>query len=299
MRKARICTWLGAIALVVITVSVWRDVARSGAPKSTGTTAAQQAKSGSDAGSSTLPVAAGAAWAAPAAPTAGGKMSAAVKDAAREKKHVFALFVRGNDADGGKMKKVFTEAQRSLGKRALFRVADVSDRSESAFIEKYGINRAPLPLTLVFAPNGAIVKAFPGKVVSEADLGKAFAAPAYADAMKAMQDQKLVLLCVQGKHTKNNAASLQAARAAAGDKRAGGSIAVVQAAPEDTANAALLKPLEVTSALEDATVFILVPPGKIAGNVAGATTKDALWAAIAKGVSACSSGGCGPSGCGP
>lgn len=288
--------------MVAISVSVWRDMARPGVPKSTDSTTdsvgAPQSGPAVDLGAAAVPVGTGAALAAPA-PASGGKMSAALKEAAREKKHLFALFVRGSDADGARMKKVFTDAQRSLGKRALFRVADVGDRSESAFIAEYGIDQAPLPLTLVFAHNGAIVKAFPGKVVTESELSKAFATPAHAEAMKAMQERQLVLLCVQGKRTKHNSESLQAARAAAGDKRAGGSITVVQAAPEDTGNAAFLKPFDVSPALKEATVFILVPPGTIAGQVAGATTKDALWAAIESGVSACSSGGCGPSGCGP
>jgi hypothetical protein len=155
-----------------------------------------------------------------------------------------------------------------------------------------------LPLTLVFAPNGAIVKAFPGKVATQDELGKAFASRVLADVTKAMQERKLVLVCVQGGKTQGNSSSLTAARAAADDKRAGGSIAVVRAAPEDSANGDLLKQLKVAPSLKKASLFILVPPGTIAGKVEGATTKDAVWAAITKGVSACSSGGCGPSGCG-
>lgn len=218
-------------------------------------------------------------------------MRVALRDAAKQNKHVFALFVRNGDANGAKMKRVFTEARRTLGSRALFRVADVGDRSESAFVQKYGIDRAPLPLTIVFAPNGAIVRAFPGKVTTTAELSKAFASPAFADVMKAMQDRKLVLLCAQGKGTRHNSESLAAARGVAKDKRAAGVVTVVRAAPEDAANANLLKPLKADSSLKEATVYILVPPSVIAGKVEGATTKEAVWAALVKGVSACQSGG--------
>jgi hypothetical protein len=228
--------------------------------------------------------------------TAKADMAAALKAAGKQNKHLFALFVRQGDPQGTAMERVFAEAERTLGKRALFRTAKVTDLAEVDFVSKYGIDRAPMPLTVVFAPNGAIVNSFPGMVVTKDELGNAFAAPAFADVMKALQDGKVVLLCVQGKRTQNNGPSLAAARSATYDQRAKGTIAVVQAAPEDAVNANMLKPLKADSTLKVATIFILVPPSTLAGKVEGATTHEELWTAITKGVSACSggSGCCGP-----
>lgn len=221
-----------------------------------------------------------------------------LKEVARKQnKHLFALFFRTGDTDGAKMKGVFAEAKRKLGRRALFSVASVSNPSEANFVRKYGIARAPLPLTLVFAPNGAIVKSFAGKVVSQSDLAGAFASPALAEVLGAMQDRKLVLLCIQGKRTRHNSESLGAARAAAQDEKARDSITVVRAAPDDGHSSDLLKQLSVSSKMQEATIFILVPPSTMAGKVEGATTKDALWKTIVTSVSSCSTG-CGPSGCG-
>ncbi|NCO93395.1 MAG: hypothetical protein COZ06_17880 [Armatimonadetes bacterium CG_4_10_14_3_um_filter_66_18] len=242
---------------------------------------------------------------APKTPAAKKPASAAPADAAtalqraqNQKKHAFLLFYKqGNDACA-KMRMTLVQAEKNLGKKAVFYAADVSSAKDKATVQEYRADQAPLPLTLVFAPNGAIVKAFPGKVATQQELGKAFASPVFADVTKAMQDRKLVLLCVQGGKTQGNSSSLSAARAAAADKRAGGSIEVVRAAPEDSANADLLKQLEVAPSLKKASLFILVPPGVIAGKVDGETTKGAVWAAIVKGVSSCSSGSCGPGGCG-
>jgi len=233
------------------------------------------------------------------ATVAGATTEAALRQAAKQNKHLFALFIRSGEPQSAKMKSVFTEAQRSLGQRALFHVAAVSDPAEADFVRKNGIGRASLPLTLVFAPNGAVVKGFPGQVVSKEALAAAFASPKLADVLKGLQDKRLVLLCVQGKKTKHNAESLRAAREVAKDERARGGVTVVQAAPEDARSADLFRQLKAGTSFQEATVFIVAPPSSLAGTVAGKTTKEALWTAIVKGVSACSSGGCGPSGCGP
>ena len=230
----------------------------------------------------------------PGATVAVANTESVLKQSEKYGKHLFVLFVREGDANCAKMKSVFAKAQPSLSKRAVFHIADVSDSSEAAFVRKYGIARAPLPLTLVFAPNGAIVNAFAGKVVSQETVSKAFASPALATVKKALQEGQLALVCAQGKRTKHNTESLAAARAAAGDARARDAIVIVQVAPEDTHNADLLREMKVPSSLREATIFILVPPGTLAGQVEGATTKGSLWAAIMKGISACSGGSCCP-----
>ena len=295
----RIYPWFGTAVLIGIGVSLWRDVIPQRPESVSKARAARQP----DDSSLVLPNASflkgngSAAWAGQA-PKTTGKMQAGLNEARSRKKHLFALFIRAGDGDCDKMKGVFKDAEPSLKSRAVFRVATVSDPSEAEFVAHYEIDRAPLPLTLVFAPNGAIVRAFAGKVVAKADLSAAFASPAFAQVMKEMQAGKLVLLCVQGKQTQHNAESLAAARAAAADKRSDGAVVVVTAAPEDSANTDVLKPLKADATLKDATVFILTPPSTLAGKGVGATSKEAVWDAIVKCASACSSGSCGSGGCG-
>jgi len=142
------------------------------------------------------------------------------------------------------------------------------------------------------------VNAFVREAMKIDELRGAFASRKYAEVLKLLQDRKLVLLCVQGAHTKHNDASLGAAKAVVADEKAGGSIRWVQVAPEDESSRDLLTQLEVDSKVSVATIHILVPPATLAGKVEGATTKDKLWQAIASGVSSCGAGGCGPGGCG-
>lgn len=221
-----------------------------------------------------------------------------LQQAAKENKHLVVLAWSSDDDTTKKLKALLGRARTSMATRALFHELKTSNATENGFVRRYQLAKAPLPLILVFAPNGVMVKAYVQKVVDEKTLATSFASPTLAKVLKLLQDGKLVLLCVQSKTTRHNAESLKAAQGAAADKRAGGQIRTVQLDPSDRACADLVAKLKVSASVQEAAIHIVVPPGTIAGVVKGATTPTAVWAAIAQAVSACSGGGCGPGGCG-
>lgn len=223
---------------------------------------------------------------------------AMLQQAATENKHLVVLAWTDGDDATTKLKAVLDQARVSLAGKAFFFVLKTDDASNKDFVAKYKLATAPLPLTLVFAPNGVVVGASVQKVVDQQTLAASFASPKLADVLKLLQDGKLVLLCVQTKTTKSNAESLGAAQGAAADERAKGQIQVVQVDPTDQACADVVAPLKLPANLEEATIRILVPPGTVAGEVKGATTQAAVWDAITKAVAACSGGGWGTGGCG-
>ena len=143
-----------------------------------------------------------------------------------------------------------------------------------------------------------VVDAHLQKAVNAEALVASFVSPKLAEVLKLLQDQKLVLLCVQGDETKYNSESMAAARDVVADEQAAGQIVAIRVDPGDEGVADLVKKLNVPDTKTEAAIHILVPPGTVAGVVEGATSKQALWDAIGKAVSSCSSGGCGPSGCG-
>jgi hypothetical protein len=218
--------------------------------------------------------------------------AAALQSAMDQKKYLFVSFYKAGDPKGEEVRKTFAEAQSSLSPKAIFYTADVADPKEQVLVTKYQVNRAPLPLTIAFAENGAIVKAFPGKTMDRGELEKSFVSTKMAEVQKGFQDKKIILLCVQGKSTQHNAESMGAARELAQDEKTAKAINITEVAPEDTASTDLLKQLKVDSTLKEATVFVLVPPSTLAGKVEGATTKDAIWQVVLKGVSSCGGGSC-------
>jgi len=215
--------------------------------------------------------------------------------ARKDGKYVFLLFYRPDDRGDAKMKSTFDRAQTRLAKRAALVSIDASSGVESRLIEKYGIRNAPLPLTLVMAPNEAIVQAFT-KAVDEKTLAGAFASPKFAEVIKALQDRKLVTLCLQGPRTKHNTESRQAAEQFVDDSRLGGQALLVTADPSKEPD--LLKRCGIRSLPTESTILMLLPPGRLVASVTGGTTKDDLLAKLQAGMAACGSG-CGPSGCGP
>jgi hypothetical protein len=230
-----------------------------------------------------------------ASPKSASPAERAIAQARAEKKYAFILFYRPGEQASETMRDTFRRAEAKLRSKAGFTLIDVSADTESRLIEQYGVRQAPLPLTLVTAPNGAVVNAFT-KPVEEKALAGAFVSPRVAEVSKALQDRKLVALCLQGAGTNHNEQSKQAVQEFVADTTLGGQAVLIIADPG--AEKGLLGRCGMQAAPAESTVVLLVPPGNMIASVAGATTKDILMAKLQAALASCGSG-CGPSGCGP
>jgi hypothetical protein len=219
----------------------------------------------------------------------------AITRAGRDGKYSFVLFYRPREQASEAMRDTFDRAKGKLGSQAVFLAVDINARGEAGLVEKYRVRQAPLPLTLVMAPNGAVVRAFT-KAVDEKALGESFASAKFAEVLGALQARKLVAVCLQGAGTRHNAESKQAAQQFIADAKLGGQAVLVMADPRKEAD--LLKRCGISSPPRESTVLMIVPPGRLVATVAGATTKDALMAKLTASLSSCGPG-CAPSGCAP
>ena len=93
-----------------------------------------------------------------------------------------------------------------------------------------------MPLVLAIASNGAITGGFPTKF-EERDLLSAFASPGAEKCLKALQEGKLVLLCVQNDSTTSNREALQGVEDLTADKRYANATEIVVLDPRDEAEA--------------------------------------------------------------
>ncbi len=234
----------------------------------------------------------------PEAPAvAAGLANAAMEQAAKEKKYLFAVFWQSEDEQTDSMKQVVAEAVARMPDRAASVAVQVTDPAESALVEKFGLNRAPMPLVLAIAPSGAVTGGFPMHC-NEEDLLDAFVSPAAEQTMKALQDGKVVLLCVQNPSTQQNEEARKGVDAFQGDPRFRTASMRVMLDPRDAAEVSFLSDLQVDPDVAVATTLLLVPPGSIIASLEGATTKEDFLAAL-RNAPSCGPGGCGPSGCGP
>ena len=121
------------------------------------------------------------------------KGMAAISAATRDGKYLFIFLWRENDVQTRSMYPVFqaTTTQWSGSTNAVS--VQITDPAEKPMVDKFGVGRAPMPLVLALAPNGAVTKAFPVQF-NASQLQQAFVSPATARCMKALQERKLVLL---------------------------------------------------------------------------------------------------------
>lgn len=226
-------------------------------------------------------------------------VTAALQQAADAKKHLFVFVHEKDDEQMREGRKTFDAAVAKLGDAIQWIAINKTAPSESAFVEKYGLKAAPMPIAIAFAPNGAIVGGFLGERLTEEQLVNALASPCMQACLKALQDRKLVLLCAQNGTTKSNDVAMKGVDEFKADERFAQATEIVKVDPSDAAETKFLAQLQIDPKVAQATTVFLAPPGAIIGTVAGATEKNKLVAMLQAASSGCGPSGCGPSGCAP
>jgi hypothetical protein len=217
----------------------------------------------------------------------------AIQAAAKQNRYVFATFYKKNDAASTKMLVAAKKLQAKHSGRASFVSADVGNAIHKELVSRYGVDRGPLPLTLVIAPNGAITGGYPNEI-KKTDLSEDFVSTGMADVLKVLQSGKLAAICLQNSQTKHNKESFDAAEGLRSDTRLANLVVIVNIDPSDKAESKFMSVCKADTNASEAQLVVIVPPGKIVGKFNGATSKETVLASVIK---SCSSGSCGPSGC--
>jgi hypothetical protein len=220
---------------------------------------------------------------------AAGRATTALKSAAKHNKYLFIFFFEKEDSQTVAMKAVFQKAMQKMSDRAEGMTINVLDPAEKPIVTKFRARGAPMPVVLAIAPTGAATKAFPTKF-DEAQLQQAFVSPCTAKCMKAIQDQRSILLCVQNDKTHSNKEALEGAKAFKNDPQYARGIEIIMLNPADKAELAFLKDLEVDPRTETAVTVLVMPPGSPVARFKGALTKDDIEAAVAAAKSSCGPG---------
>jgi len=216
----------------------------------------------------------------------------AIQTAQNNKQYLFLLFYDTKGESLKAMESTVNDFRNKTSEDTLFYKALTTDEKENDTIAKYGINRAPLPVLLIFAPNGAITGGFP-KEVSMDLLKKCIVDNLIMDVLKTVQAEKIALVLLQNSKTKFNNESSKAAEEFSNDSKLKGYVDIIKADPSDPKNSDFLNSSKLSKDITEATVVFIVPPGSIRGVYKGKITKDTLMVAL----SACSSGsgsGCCP-----
>ena len=193
---------------------------------------------------------------------------AALDQAAQANKYLFIFFWKNKDTQVQNMYGVFNNAMANMGQAADAIAIQVGDANEKPLVDKFDVSRAPLPLVLAVAPNGAVTKGLPVRF-TEQQLQEAVVSRGTAECMKALQNQKLVLLCVQNEQTPFSEAAWQGVQAFKADQRFAAATEIVAVDPRDQAEAKLLSDLRVDPRISQAVTVLLAPPGTPVADVSG------------------------------
>ena len=224
---------------------------------------------------------------------------AALAASAEQGRYAFVFFWKENNEATQRMQGVLQSAMAKMKHRADAVNVCAADSNERATVEAFGVDRAPMPLVVAVAPNGAITKAWPLQLRAD-QLPEGIVSQGTSACIKGLQDRKLVLLCVQNTSTGHNLASTQAAEGFRADARFAAATEVITLDPADPNESIFMRDLEVSPQTTDAVTILLAPPGQPIARFVGAVSTDEIVAKVTAAQSGCCPGGqCGPEGCCP
>lgn len=170
----------------------------------------------------------------------------------------------------------------------------IKDPVHAELVQRYGVSRAPMPLVLCVADNGAVTKSLVAPFTA-AQLQEGLVSRGSAESLKALQDRKLVVLCAFNGSTPVNDAVYQNANKLKTDSRFAGAVEVVKVDVNDQSEVDLLKQFQLTSEMSDPTTIILAPPGNQLARFVGLINAEQLAEKVVAAQNTCCPGGkCGP-----
>ena len=218
------------------------------------------------------------------------QMATALQRAAGGNKTLFTFVFEKNDEATAALRKTVESTLAKLGDQVQLAMLDRTDPAEKSFVSKHGLDRAPMPLVLAIAPNGAITGGFPAEQVSESRVRDALASPCFQQCLKSLQERRLVMVCLQNSGTQGNTEAMKGVNDFKASSQYGSVTDVVKVDPSDPKEIKLLTQLKADPQAKVATTAFLAPPGVLVAKVEGPTTKEDLAAALQKAMSACATG---------
>lgn len=209
-------------------------------------------------------------------------------DATTEAKYSFLVFYKANNAATKAMIETVQSALVGSEDRATLGFANIADPAYKELVAQYSLSRAPMPLTLAIAPNGAVTGAFSQQVSAE-ELAGAFVSPAMMHCMKATQEGRIVLVHV---HMSERAALPIGVREFCADKLYKDRVSVIGLRADDATEATFLAHVEVDSSLQEPVTVMIAPPGAFVGKFAPTATKDEMATALHKAGKCCEDENC-------
>lgn len=220
--------------------------------------------------------------------TAAGNAAALAEGAAGDGRYALLLFYKQSDEPTKAMLATLKSSLASEADRAAIVPVQIGDAANQALVAKYDVSRAPMPMLLAVAPNGAVTGVFAQKLSNE-NVREVFVTPTMMTAMKSLQEGKLVFVAVHG-------ASKTAAPAALKDFQADphfkSRMVILKTEAGAPLEAKLMSQMQIDPRTKVTQTVLLAPPGVLVGKFEAAATKDDIAGALAQAGKCCDDPNC-------
>ncbi len=208
--------------------------------------------------------------------------------AASQNKYTFIMFWKQKDSATSTMWKNLNTGLKTHAGEATLTQVQTNDPAEANIVKKYGVSRAPMPLTLAIAPNGAVTGSFVRRL-DQGHIEKSFVSPTKSQCMHALQNRNLVLLNILPISKTGTPQGVDEFKQIPCYQK---SAKVITLSIDDPEEASFVKELDIpTNSLTQNVVF-MAPPGVLIGKYKEDVTKEQLIADLKK-----TGKGCGVEGC--
>jgi hypothetical protein len=197
--------------------------------------------------------------------------------AAAADKYTFLFFYKDNTSTTQAMARALKQHLAARAGEAEIAFVQANHPSQVETVNRFKVGRAPMPLVVAVAPNGAITGMFPTRVTAQQIAG-AIVTPAMAQAMKSMQAGRLVFVVV----SEHGTASIpQGVEAFQTDPQFASRADVVSLDASDPAEGDFLKQLKIEPAtFRGTTTAFLAPPAVLVGKFSSTATMEEMAAAL-------------------
>ena len=219
------------------------------------------------------------------------KVQPVLDAAAKAGQFTYIVFTKGDSEASRSMLKTVKEGVASRGGKATFTTADANSAGEQTLVEKFGVGRAPMPLTVAVAPNGAVTGVF-AKAITDEQMAVAIVPPTMMRCMKSLQEQKIVFVCLT-RDPSLKADVPAGVRMLQLDPDFKERVVLVSMLVDDPAESRFTQQMKLdTAKVKGPYAVLIAPPGVLIGHFDAKSTQTEIAAAIHKAGQCCDDPNC-------
>lgn len=212
-----------------------------------------------------------------------------LKAAGSAGKFTFIVFSKEDNAAAREMLGTVETGVAERHEQAVMVTARANDPAEQPLVQHFGIARAPMPLTVAVAPNGAITGVF-AKSITDEHLSAAIVTPTMMKCMKSLQNKQLVFVLVASGDkavVPNGVKSLEL------DPQFKDRISFTSLRVDDPQEMRFISQMKIDPLrVEGPYAVLIAPPGVMVGHFDATSTPAQIAAAIHKSGQCCDDPNC-------